>query len=148
MNFLFVNSEELEALMDLPYIQRLTYLMGIRPYMDRETCIVGIKRRISYQSLREALYVAPIAGVKTGSPSQQQVKRAVKSLERAGLIVIQSTTRHLILKCILAEGYQSFPKKAGLRPTPYADINPTPFRSLDSIDFEYISQNPATPLID
>ncbi|WP_195912507.1 protein LvrA, partial [Legionella pneumophila] len=93
MHFLFVNAQELEALMELPYIQRLTYLMGIRPYMDRETHIVGIKRRISYQSLREALYVAPIAGVKTGSPSQQQVKRAVKSLERAGLIEIKSTTR-------------------------------------------------------
>lgn len=118
MNFLFVNAQELEALMELPYIQRLTYLMGIRPYMDRETCIVGIKRRISYQSLREVLYVAPIAGVKTGSPSQQQVKRAIKSLERAGLIVIQSTTRHLILKCILAEGHQSFTKQADLRPTP------------------------------
>ncbi|AAU28624.1 TPA: protein LvrA [Legionella pneumophila] len=127
MHFLFVNAQELEALMELPYIQRLTYLMGIRPYMDRETHIVGIKRRISYQSLREALYVAPIAGVKTGSPSQQQVKRAVKSLERAGLIEIKSTTRHLILKCLLAEGHQSFPKQADPRPNPKAAINPTHF---------------------
>ncbi|HHT0594992.1 TPA: protein LvrA [Legionella anisa] len=127
MHFLFVNAQELEALMELPYIQRLAYLMGIRPYMDRETCIVGIKRRISYQSLRETLYVAPIAGVKTGSPSQQQVKRAVKSLERAGLIEIKSTTRHLILKCLLAEGHQSFPKQADPRPTPKAAINPKQF---------------------
>jgi len=37
MNFLFINSEELEALMELPYIQRVVYLMGIRPYMDRGT---------------------------------------------------------------------------------------------------------------
>ncbi|AWN73454.1 hypothetical protein LEAN103870_19935 [Legionella anisa] len=127
MHFLFVNAQELEALMELPYIQRLAYLMGIRPYMDRETHIVGIKRRISYQSLREALYVAPIAGVKTGSPSQQQVKRAVKSLERAGLIEIKSTTRHLILKCLLAEGHQSFPKQADPRPNPLADTNPPHF---------------------
>lgn len=118
MKFLFINALELEALSELPHIQRLTYLMGIRPYMDRETCIVGIKRRISYQSLRETLYVAPIPGVKTGSPSQQQIKRAVKSLEREGLIGIQSTTRHLILKCILAEGNQSFSKKADPRPIP------------------------------
>ncbi len=88
MNFLFVNTYELSALMELPWIQRITYLMGIRPYMDRKTYIVGIKRRISYQSLREILYVAPIAGVKTGAPSQQQVRRAVKALERAGLVAI------------------------------------------------------------
>lgn len=72
MHFLFVNAEELEALMELPYIQRLAYLMGIRPYMDRETCIVGIKRRISYQSLREALYVAPIAGVKQAAQASNR----------------------------------------------------------------------------
>lgn len=97
MDFLFINTQELSALMDLPLIQRVIYIMGLRPYMDRQTCIVGIKRRNSYQSLREILYVAPIAGVKTGSPSRQQVKRAFKSLERAGLIVIQSTNKNLIL---------------------------------------------------
>ncbi|HHS5297144.1 TPA: protein LvrA [Legionella pneumophila] len=68
MSFLFANAHELAALLELPYIQRLVYLMGIRPYMDRQSCIVGIKRRISYQSLRETLYVGPIAGVKTENP--------------------------------------------------------------------------------
>jgi len=95
--------------------------------MDRGTCIVGIKRRISYQSLREVLYVGPIAGVKTGCPSQQQVKRAVKSLERAGLVIIQSTKTHLILKCLLAQGFQSFPKQADPRPIDLPDINPPNF---------------------
>lgn len=122
MHFLFINTEELNALMELPLIQRVAYLMGIRPYMDRQTGIVGIKRRISYQSLREALYVAPIAGVKTGSPSQQQVKRAIKSLEKSGLISIQSTEKHLILKCILAESDKTVQKQADPRPTPQADM--------------------------
>ncbi|HHS2948409.1 protein LvrA [Legionella pneumophila] len=108
MNFLFANAHELAALLELPYIQRVVYLMGIRPYMDRQSCIVGIKRRISYQSLRETLYVGPIAGVKTGSPSLQQ--------ERAGLIEIQSTERHLILKCIYAELDNPAPKKAVPKP--------------------------------
>lgn len=116
MSFLFADEHELAALMELPHIQRLVYLMGIRPYMDRQTCIVGIKRRISYQSLRETLYVGPIAGVKTGSPSPQQMKRAVKSLKRAGLVIIQSTERHLILKCILAELDKSDFKQAVPRP--------------------------------
>ena len=31
MGFLFANSHELAALMELPYIQRMVYLMGIRP---------------------------------------------------------------------------------------------------------------------
>ena len=122
MDFLFINTQELSALMELPLIQRVTYLMGIRPYMDRQTGVVGIKRRISYQSLREALYVAPIAGVKTGSPSQQQVKRAIKSLEKSGLISIQSTAKHLILKCILAESDKTVQKQADPRPTPQADM--------------------------
>ncbi len=103
MNFLFVNTEELSALMEIPLSQRVVYLMGMRPYMDRKTYIVGIKRKISYQSLRETLYVAPIAGVKTGSPSHQQMKRAVKSLARAGLIEIRSNTKNLIVKCLLAD---------------------------------------------
>ncbi len=37
MGFLFVNTVELSALMGLPYIQQSAYLLGIRPYMDRET---------------------------------------------------------------------------------------------------------------
>lgn len=124
MGFLYANEHELAALQELPYIQRVVYLMGIRPYMDRQTNIVGIKRRISYQSLRETLYVGPIAGVKTGSPSHQQMKRAVKSLERAGLVKIQSTETHLILKCVLAELDKSVQKQADPRPTLKPDMNP------------------------
>jgi hypothetical protein len=122
MDFLFINTNELSALMELPLIQRVAYLMGIRPYMDKQTCMVGIKRKISYQSLREILYVAPIAGVKTENPSQQQIRRVIKSLERAGLIAIQSTEKQLILKCILAAEDRSVQSKADMRPTPQADI--------------------------
>lgn len=132
MSFLFANAHELAALLELPYIQRVVYLMGIRPYMDRQSCIVGIKRRISYQSLRETLYVGPIAGVKTGSPSLQQMKRAVKSLERAGLIEIQSTERHLIVKCIYAELDNPTPNKAVPKPNHNLDTNPTQEDALES----------------
>lgn len=121
MSFLFINTQEITALMELPLIQRVAYLMAIRPYMDRQTCVVGIKRRISYQSIREILYVAPIAGVKTGSPSIQQVRRAVKALERAGLISIQSTEKNLIVKCILVEVHQFNQNKAGTYSTSQSD---------------------------
>ncbi|HAT6958058.1 TPA: Vir protein [Legionella pneumophila] len=102
MDFLFVTTYELDALSEIPLMQRVVYLMGIRPYMDRKTFIVGIKRKISYQSLRETLYVAPIKGVKTGCPSHQQMKRVIKSLARQGIIEIRSTTKNLIVKCLLA----------------------------------------------
>ncbi|WP_262337374.1 hypothetical protein [Legionella genomosp. 1] len=72
MDFLFINPQELSALAGLPYVQQVAYLTGIRPYMDRKTLIVGgVKRRISYQSLSEALYVEPHQGItNSGSPSR------------------------------------------------------------------------------
>lgn len=106
MDFLFVTTYELDALREIPLMQRVVYLMGIRPYMDRKTFMVGIKRKISYQSLRETLYVAPIKGVKTGSPSHQQMKRVIKSLARQGIIEIRSTTKNLIVKCLLANPHE------------------------------------------
>lgn len=106
MDFLFVTTYELDALCEIPLMQRVVYLMGIRPYMDRKTFMVGIKRKISYQSLRETLYVAPIKGVKTGCPSHQQMKRVIKSLARHGIIEIRSTPKNLIVKCLLANPYE------------------------------------------
>ncbi|OCH97973.1 Vir protein [Legionella jamestowniensis] len=106
MDFLFVTTYELDALSEIPLMQRVVYLMGIRPYMDRKTFMVGIKRKISYQSLRETLYVSPIKGVKTGYPSHQQMKRVIKSLARQGIIEIRSTSKNLIVKCLLANPYE------------------------------------------
>jgi hypothetical protein len=138
MDYLFVNSQEISALMELPLIQRVTYLMGIRPYMDKQTCIVGIKRKISYQSLREVLYVAPIPGVKTEYPSHQQVRRVIKSLERVGLIAIQSTEKNLILKCLLVEENKSVQNKPGMRPTSEADTNQASDTDVKSIGYKDI----------
>lgn len=120
-----VNDKELEALCGLSYIQQITYLRGIRPYMDRNTHIVGIKRRISYQSLAEVLYIEPHQGItESGSPSRQQIRRAVKGLERSGLIVIQSFDKHLILKCLLADISYCVQNKPGTNPTQQADTKP------------------------
>lgn len=104
MGFLFVNTNELSALMGLPYIQQSAYLLGIRPYMDRKTFLVGVKRKISYQQLAEALYIEPHQGFEhSGSPSRQQLRRIIYALERAGLVEIQSIGKQLILKCLLAD---------------------------------------------
>lgn len=140
MDVVSFSTQELSALMDLPLIQRVAYLMGIRPFMDGQTQMVGIKRKISYQSLREVLYVAPIPGSKADQPSLPQVRRAVKALERAGLIALHSSEKHLILKCLLVNEYTFVQNKAGMRPTGQADIRaasngglkPTPFDDIHS----------------
>lgn len=122
MDFLFINTHELSAIAGLPHIQQLTYLIGIRPYMDRKTFIVGIKRKISYQSLSEALYVEPHQGIQSGSPSKPQLRRIVKGLEQAGLIEIQSTRENLILKCLLADVDNSVQNNPVIKPSSYPDI--------------------------
>lgn len=138
MDFLFVTTYELDALSEIPLMQRVVYLMGIRPYMDRKTFIVGIKRKISYQSLRETLYVAPIKGVKTGCPSHQQMKRVIKSLARQGIIEIRSTAQNLIVKCLLANPYEPIEIENESQPEPnpstQAEQNqPLPSENLKSI---------------
>ncbi len=116
-----LSDEELEHLQGLPHVLLSLYILGIRRYMDYKTGIVGIKRKISYQSLAEEIYIEPIAGVKTGAKSRQQIRRAVKSLERAGLITIKSSGKNLILNCVLAKTDGSVQNKADTRPTQEAD---------------------------
>ncbi|HAU0843135.1 TPA: hypothetical protein JBH32_01095 [Legionella pneumophila] len=118
MGFLFVNTTELSALMGLPYIQQSTYLLGIRPYMDRETFLVGAKRKISYQQLAEALYIEPHQGYEhSGSPSRPQIRRIIYALEKAGLIKIESIGMNLIVKCILADSNNSVQNKPDTNPS-------------------------------
>lgn len=122
MDFL-INEEELAALCGLPHIQQLSYLRGIRPYMDIHTGLVGIKRRISYQSIAEQLYVEPHQGIKAQCFSRDQVKRSIGGLVRAGLIVMQSEERFLILKCELASRDYFAQNKAATNQPQKATIN-------------------------
>ncbi len=116
MKYITINQEELFALNGLPFIQRVIYLTAIKPYADYKTGMVGISRKISYQAISEALYVEPHQGIQSGSPSRDQLRRAVKGLERAGLIAIQSNDKHLILKCLLANASYSVQNKAATNP--------------------------------
>ncbi|MDI9818657.1 MULTISPECIES: hypothetical protein [unclassified Legionella] len=111
-----INGNELAAMSGLPHIQQLTYLRGIRPYMDLKTGITGIKRRISHQSISEQLYIEPNRGIKSQSFSRDQVRRAIYGLARAGLIEIQSDGMQLILKCSLASLDYSVQNKAAINP--------------------------------
>lgn len=119
-----INDSELAALCGLPHIQQLAYLRGIRPYMDIKTGLVGIKRRISYQSISEQLYVEPHQGIKSQSFSRDQMRRAVSGLARAGVIAVQSEGMLLVLKCELATRAFSVQNKAAINPPQKATTNP------------------------
>jgi hypothetical protein len=116
-----LSDEELNALSGITDIQYRLYISGIRRYMDYKTGITGIKRKISYQSLSEEIYVDPKQGNKNGGArSKDQVKRALKALEAAGLITMHSIVtkikKQLILKCVLAITDDSAQNKAALLP--------------------------------
>ena len=119
-----INGEEMAAMSGLPHIQQLAYLRGIRPYMDVKTGITGIKRRTSYQSISEQLYIEPHQGIKSQSFSRDQVRRAVSGLARAGMIEVQSDGMQLILKCPLASRYFSVQNKAAINPPQKATTKP------------------------
>jgi hypothetical protein len=116
-----LSDEELEALEGLPHLHRCLYIFGIRRYMDYSSGITGIKRKISYKSLSEEVYVSPRQGIKEiETRSVAQLKRAVKILEKSGLIAMQSKVtkdeKQLILKCVLADRDKSVQNKAVPRP--------------------------------
>lgn len=145
MGFLFVNTDELSALMGLPYIQQSAYLLGIRPYMDRETFLVGVKRKISYQQLSEALYVEPHQGYEhSGSPSRQQLRRIIYALERAGLVEIQSIGKQLILKCLLADSDLPGQNKPDTNPTYQPNTNPNDKNNIKSLGYDKDFRKPNT----
>src|SRR3990167_11298098 len=116
MKYLKITHEELSALNGLPHLQQLLYLRGIKPFMDYRTGVVGIMRGISYQSLAEELYIEPHQGIKSGSPSKDQIRRAIKGLEKAGLLRIQSMQWKLVFHCLLATQDFSNSNKPATKP--------------------------------
>lgn len=113
--YMTINYEELSALNGLPHLQQLLYLRGIKPFLDFRTGIVGLSRGISYQSLAEELYVEPHSGIKSGSPSKDQIRRAIKGLEMAGLLRSQSNDWKLIFQCLLATSDVSNQNKPAIK---------------------------------
>lgn len=114
---ILLSDEELEALEGLPHLHRCLYIFGIRRYMDYQTGITGIKRKISYKSLSEEVYIEIRRGVKEDSTkSRDQVKRALIILEKNGLIerksIVTKDEKQLILQCKLALTDESIQKKA------------------------------------
>lgn len=124
MEFIKINQVELSALRGLPHMQQILYLVGIKPYIDYQTGIVGLARGISYQSLSEELYIEPHPGIKSGSPSKDQLRRAIKGLEKSGILKIQSMDWKLIFHCPLITLHSSVRNKAAINPHTDVTTNP------------------------
>ncbi|MCE3043982.1 hypothetical protein [Legionella sp. 16cNR16C] len=148
----FINKDELAGLYGLPQVQQLAYLVGIRPYMDINTRITGVKRKISYQSIAESLYAEPHPGIQSGSPSKDQIRRAIKGLEKAGLIEIHSTEHALIFKCLLATERFSVQNKPATKAPHHSAIvdnsnSPDGARAFDKVNQQAAIAKTAQPAI-
>lgn len=131
------NDDEDDALQGLPFDAQLLYLRGLRRMMDFGTGEVGRSRRISWQTMREVLYVDKRQGcTDTGSPSRERLRRAAQHLERAGLVVMRSiqADKHLIFYLPLADRAKSAQKKPDRNPHTKPDRSkPAPDLDFDDI---------------
>jgi len=80
------NDDELCALAGLPLAAQVLYMRGIKPHMDCMSGIVGIWRGISLKRLGECLNVVKHQGFQREVYSEQQVRRLVEWLVKAGLL--------------------------------------------------------------
>ncbi|MGB0468555.1 MAG: hypothetical protein ACPGF7_13635 [Pontibacterium sp.] len=93
MSGVYLSDEELDVLGDshlaLPHAAQLLYMRVLRRWMNYADGVVGRKRRISYQQIKEELECIPARGRMDNRVvlSKDQIKRLLVRLEDAGLIV-------------------------------------------------------------
>lgn len=80
-----INDEEIKILRGKPHIARLVYY-EMRSVMDFETGVVGRYRRISERFFIESLEVESSNGIQGSKPTRGQIRAALKTLEKIGLI--------------------------------------------------------------
>lgn len=91
-----INDAEWSALVEEPGDVFLLYC-SIRRFMDFETGIAGIRRRISEQMLREVLYITPTRGRhEAGSPSRQRVRSVLDRLLTLGVLEARGPMVYLL----------------------------------------------------
>lgn len=110
------NGDELDALAGLPHLSIMLYMLGLRPRMNYASGYVGLKPLISWQALRESIYIEPHPGIKHKYASADALQRAAGWLEKAGLIKLKSRDRQLIFSMLLADTDKSVKNKAARGP--------------------------------
>jgi len=112
--FTFFNDDEEAKLNGLPLMAQIIYMRGIRRFMDGENAITGIKRKISYQSLIETVYVEPKQGrAHEPRPTIKKMRNIIKILSEQGLIQTIEKDRQLVFFCPLATTNNYVQKKEG-----------------------------------
>lgn len=117
--YIQITEQELDALSGTDYVLTVLY-MHIKQFMDYKTGIVGYARRISYQSLSEALYIEPRQGVKGGSPDKSAIRRMIDQLIKHGLLR-KSRKDTLVFKLPYADVENYAQNKADTKSTHQAD---------------------------
>lgn len=99
--YIIITQKEMEMLHEKPWSARLAYLMGLKPFMDYKTCIVGLKRGISYRSIMETLAVPDGRGRHSEQQvvvTEKMVRHALKVLKESGLIEQIPADKKLIFR--------------------------------------------------
>lgn len=120
---IYITASELDLLAGLPHLVRCLYV-ELRRLMDFGTGLVGARYpHTSWRALSERCYVEPHPGIKSGRPSEQQMRRAGAWLERVGLVQMRSNARqwHLIFFLPVAKRGFFVSDKADNKPTTKAD---------------------------
>lgn len=89
MPAVILTEEELDALAGLPHPCIVLYI-ALRRRMDGATGIVGAPHLVSWQALKEAVYVEPRPGVGCYSPTRWTLLRLAQWLVKAGLAEMRS----------------------------------------------------------
>ena len=109
-----INDDEELALSGIPLMAQIIYIRGIKRYMDSDTLITGLIRKISYQSLIETVYVEPKQGRSLEpKPTIKKIRVMLKNLIDSGLLQSRSKDRQLVFFCPLANTHYSAQKKQG-----------------------------------
>lgn len=107
-----INRSEELALRYVDHLARCLY-MALRWSMNFKTGVVGGQEKaISWQSLREDTEVPGRPGFKAIKPSEQQLRRRAKQLEKYGLLRDIGSKLRLGFQCLLADTDNCARKKA------------------------------------
>lgn len=117
--YIALTEQELEALQGTDYALPVLYLY-LKRFMDYKTGVVGYARRISYQSMSEAMYIEPRQGVKGGSPHVSSIRRMLEQLLKIG-IIRKGRSDTLVFKLPYADTDKNAQNKADKNPTGKAD---------------------------
>lgn len=120
MMYIVLTDQELDALQGRDYVLTALYIY-LKKFMDYNTGMVGLQRRISYQSISEALYIEPRAGVKGGSPHISAIRRMIDQLLNSG--IVKKGKAPLVFKLPYAQVENYAQNKADRKSTPQADTD-------------------------